>query len=119
MNERAKSSNFELYSWLFMRISGALIIFLAVTHIVIVHFVFGVDKINFKMVAERWAASGWRIFDLTLLVLALLHGSNGIRILIDDYIHAKGWRALLLNGLYVITICLIIFGGYIMMTFKA
>ena len=27
-----------------------------------------------------------------LLFLAILHGQNGLRVMIDDYIHARGWR---------------------------
>jgi len=111
--------NFELASWFFMRVSGTLIIVLVGIHLAYVHFVFGVDKINFKFVAGRWATPTWRTFDFVLLTLALLHGTNGARILIDDYIHARGWRTVMLSALYTITFLLLVIGGIVMLTFKA
>src|SRR5579884_4198220 len=89
--ERPSSNNFELYSWYFFRISGLLLIFLAVVHVVIMHVINQVSDINFQFVANRWASPFWRFFDWLLLTLALLHGLNGARIAIDDYIQARGW----------------------------
>jgi len=113
------TNDFELYSWLFMRISGALLIVLALIHLAFVHYVYGVEKINFNMVAARWANPTWRTFDFVLLTVALLHGGNGMRILIDDYIHSKGWRTLALSSLYTLGFLVLVFGGLIMLTFKA
>ena len=28
----------------------------------------------------------------SLLFLAIAHGQNGLRVLIDDYLHERGWR---------------------------
>jgi succinate dehydrogenase hydrophobic anchor subunit len=39
-----------------------------------------------------WQTIGWRMYDWLLLFLALTHGQNGLRIMIDDYVHARGWR---------------------------
>jgi len=110
--------NFELASWFFMRISGALIIVFVAIHLAFVHFVFGVDKIDFAMVARRWATPTWRTFDFVLLTVALLHGTNGARILVDDYIHARGWRTIVLSGLYTVTFLLLVVGGVVMLTFR-
>ena len=33
----------------------------------------------------KWANPFWQIWDLLLLWLAMLHGTNGIRVVIDDY----------------------------------
>ncbi|MDQ4107987.1 MAG: succinate dehydrogenase, partial [Actinomycetota bacterium] len=39
---------FELWTWLFMRISGIVLLFLAVGHVLIMHvFDEGVDRVNF------------------------------------------------------------------------
>ena len=110
--------NFELRSWFFMRISGALILILAFVHLAFVHFVYGVSQINYKFVGQRWATPTWRLFDFFLLTLALAHGSNGARILIDDYIRPKGWRTFMLTGLYVVSLFLLVLGGFVVITFQ-
>ncbi len=33
----------------------------------------------------KWANPFWQVWDLLLLWLAMLHGANGIRVIIDDY----------------------------------
>jgi succinate dehydrogenase / fumarate reductase membrane anchor subunit len=82
-----------LWSWYFFRVSGVLLLVLAFGHLLIVHIVNNVDVINYEFVALRWQTIGWRMYDWLLLFLAIVHGQNGLRILIDDYIHARGWRA--------------------------
>ncbi|MEN6371729.1 MAG: succinate dehydrogenase [Armatimonadota bacterium] len=110
--------NFELKSWYFMRVSGALIVVLVMIHLAFVHFVHGVDEIDTKFVLNRWANPTWRLLDFSLLLLALLHGTNGMRILVDDYIHAKGWRTFILTGLYTMTLALLVLGGLVMLTIQ-
>lgn len=113
------SGDFELLSWFFMRASGALLIILVLTHIGIVHYVYGVDKVNFDMVSRRWATPTWRIFDAVMLTLALFHGGNGVRILIDDYIRSSALRTLALSTLYTAVFVLLVLGWLVLVTFKA
>jgi len=117
--ERPSSNNFELYSWYFFRISGLLLIFLAVVHVVIMHVINQVSDINFQFVANRWASPFWRFFDWLLLTLALLHGLNGARIAIDDYIQARGWRIVALSALWSAAIIFLILGSVAIVTFNA
>lgn len=112
------SGNFELKSWYFMRVSGALIIVFVLIHLLFVHFIVSVDKINSAVVANRWSKPTFLLLDITLLVLALTHGANGMRIMIDDYIRPKGWRTLALTALYTATFLLLVLGGGVMLTFK-
>ncbi len=78
--------NFELYAWVFMRISGVLLVILVLAHFGIMHVLdHGLDRINFAFVSGRWANPFWRVYDFALLALALLHGGNGLRVIIDDY----------------------------------
>ncbi len=111
--------DFELFSWFFMRISGALLIFLVAIHIAFVHFINGVDQINFAFVAKRWATPTWRTIDIIMLALAMAHGGNGIRILIDDYVRTKGWRTAALSGLYTVGFVTLVLGALVILTFKA
>src|SRR5581483_1867620 len=52
--QRRPMNRTELNIWLFMRISGFLLIFLALFHFFIMHFVYGVDTIDFNFVVARW-----------------------------------------------------------------
>lgn len=88
-------SGFELASWYFFRLSGALLLLLALGHIFITHYLNAPSFTTFDFVARRYQGPIWRSFDWLLLVLALLHGLNGLRIVIDDYVRPAGWRVLL------------------------
>jgi succinate dehydrogenase / fumarate reductase membrane anchor subunit len=79
-------SNFELYAWVFMRVSGVLLVLLVLALFAIMHvFGGGLDRVNFAFVSGRWANPFWRVYDAAMLTLALLHGGNGLRVIIDDY----------------------------------
>lgn len=111
------SGGFELYAWLFMRVSGVGLLFLALGHLVIMHIINNVDVIDFNFVADRYRSFGWRIYDLLLLVLAMLHGINGARVVIDDYLR-QGKRVLCLSLLYVVGFSLMILGSLVILTFQ-
>src|SRR6201991_4629062 len=77
---RSGQTNFELYSWLFMRLSGLILVVLVLGHLFIMMVLDGgVTKINFAFVAGRWSNPFWQVWDLTMLWLAELHGVNGLR----------------------------------------
>ena len=45
----------------------------------------GIHRIDFAFVAGKWANPFWQVWDLLMLWLAMLHGSNGLRTIINDY----------------------------------
>ena len=108
----------ELWSWLFMRLSGLVLLFLALGHLVIMHLINNVEAINYAFVANRYAGWGWRAYDLLLLVLAMIHGINGARVIIDDYLYQGLWRAATLAALYLICGGLLLLGIYAALFFK-
>jgi succinate dehydrogenase / fumarate reductase membrane anchor subunit len=78
--------SFELYAWVFMRVSGVLLVLLVLAHFAIMHVVDGgISRVNFAFVSGRWSNPFWRVYDFAMLTLALLHGGNGLRVIIDDY----------------------------------
>lgn len=117
MAGRIFRGSFELYSWLFMRISGAVIAVLVIIHLIYLHFLIGVEKIDFSVVASRWSSSGWRIFDLVMLLLALAHGGNGVRIVLEDYLRKRVWRIAALTVLGIVWVALIVIGTHVILTF--
>ena len=111
-------SNFELYGWLFMRVSGIILIFLVLGHLFIMNILDGgVQRINFAFVAGRWASPFWQIWDLSMLWLAMLHGGNGMRTIINDYAERNQTRFWLKMLLYVSTAFIIALGTLVIFTF--
>jgi len=86
------SRNFETIAWQWMRYSGILLIPLAWTHVILQDVLIGVHRIDLNYVAMRWATLGWRVFDVLLLAFAFAHGMNGLRQVLNDYIHAEKVR---------------------------
>ena len=112
------SSSFELFSWFYMRISGVLISVLLLGHIIIMHVLHHVDEIDYQFAAGRLANPFWRIYDLVLLVLVLAHGLTGVRIVIDDYIHNRGWRVVLKTVLYATGALFFVVGAFVLLAFQ-
>jgi succinate dehydrogenase / fumarate reductase membrane anchor subunit len=83
---------FELFSWYFFRISGVILIFLVIIHLILMHVTTDVSQTVYDYVAARYANPFWRVYDLVLLTLALLHGLNGLRIVVEDNVRSRGWR---------------------------
>ena len=108
----------ELYAWLFMRVSGVLLLLLALGHLVIMHLIHSVDEIDFAFVAGRWANPLWRLYDWMLLTLALVHGFNGLRVMVDDYVRQAGWRMICLVVVYALTFFFLIAGSMVVLTFQ-
>ena len=111
------TSNLELYAWFFMRISGIILLTVAVFHLLYMHIAIGVENIDFDTVAGRWESPFWRLFDLFMLVFAWLHCTNGVRIVLDDYVRPQGWRTLLKSILYLFGFIIIVLGAYVIFTF--
>ena len=112
------SGGLELWSWCFMRISGILLLFLALGHLVLMHLIHNVDEIDYAFVAARYAGWLWRSYDWLMLVLAMIHGTNGARILIDDYLHPPIWRRVALTALYVVCGGLTVLGTVVALFFQ-
>jgi succinate dehydrogenase / fumarate reductase membrane anchor subunit len=113
------ASNFELYSWWFMRISAVVMILLVGFHLFYMHVILGVDAIDFDVIAGRWESPFWRLYDFFMLVFAWLHCANGVRVVLDDYVHPQGWRVLLKSILYITVFVLLVLGTYVVFTFKS
>lgn len=113
----AESGGIELFSWYFFRVSGLALIFLAIFHVVIMHVVNTVDEIDYAFVADRWNSPFWKVYDFLLLTLALLHGINGARLSIDDYVQSSGWRVAAHTLLWSIALVFMVIGVLAIVTF--
>jgi succinate dehydrogenase / fumarate reductase membrane anchor subunit len=86
----AAPKNFERYAFLFMRTSGIALLVLAVGHMIIQHVLNSSGNLTLQFVADQWNSWGWRAYDIFLLAFAIPHGINGLRNVLEDYIHNAG-----------------------------
>lgn len=112
-----RSRNLETWSWLFMRLSGLVLVFLALIHFSVTHIVNDVVETDYDFVADRWGNPWWRTFDWLLLTLALAHGLNGLRWIVDDYVRRPAARRFVLTSLVGLTAVLFVGGTFTILTF--
>jgi succinate dehydrogenase / fumarate reductase membrane anchor subunit len=113
-----KAGNFELNSWLFMRGSGLLLVVLVFGHLFVNLWLGdGIQQIDFAFVAGKWASPFWQVWDLAMLWLAMLHGMNGLRTIINDYATRSGTRFTLKTLLYFATFVTVVLGTLVIFTF--
>ena len=110
-------TEFEMKAWLFMRISGLLLILLAVGHMFIMHIFNDTLNLDYEFVAKRWDDYTIRAFDWLLLALSLLHGGNGVRIVLHDNILNPTIRRISILSLFAITFIFFLLGSYGLFTF--
>lgn len=107
-----------MYGWIFMRLSGVVLVVLVLGHLLIQLVLDGgVSKIGFAFVAGRWASPFWQVWDLLMLWLAMLHGANGLRTVINDYAERANTRLWLKGLLYTATVFTILLGTLVIFTF--
>jgi succinate dehydrogenase / fumarate reductase membrane anchor subunit len=102
-----------------MRVSGVLLVFLILGHLM-VNLVLperGVKSIDFAFVAGKWAHPFWQVYDGIMLWLALIHGTNGMRTLVNDYSEREWVRKTLNIALWVVCASLLILGTLVITTF--
>ena len=113
-----RSGNFELNSWLFMRASGLLLLVLVFGHLFVNLMTGqGIHAIDFAFVAGKWATPFWQVWDLAMLWLAELHGTNGLRTIINDYATKPNTRFLLKTLLYFSALIVLLLGTLVIFTF--
>jgi succinate dehydrogenase / fumarate reductase membrane anchor subunit len=109
---------FEMGAWLFMRLSGIVLVVLIFGHLFVNLMVGnGVHAIDFGFVAGKWASPFWQWWDLAMLWLAMLHGTNGVRTIVNDYADRDTVRFWLLVVLYAAATAIVILGTLVIFTF--
>jgi succinate dehydrogenase membrane anchor subunit len=121
MNEAGRprpQGGIDLLAWIFMRVSGVVLLFMVLLHLAIMHIINNIEVINYHFVAERYATPFWRTYDVVMLWLAFIHGLNGVRVMIDDYVGSRGWRVFSLASLYVLGFVFLVLGSLAVLTFN-
>jgi succinate dehydrogenase / fumarate reductase, membrane anchor subunit len=77
----------------------------------------GITAIDFGFVAGKWASPFWQVWDLLMLWLAMLHGTNGVRTIINDYAERDALRMWLKIALYSAFVVVVVLGTLVIFTF--
>ncbi|MBM3326869.1 MAG: succinate dehydrogenase, hydrophobic membrane anchor protein [Calditrichaeota bacterium] len=100
------------FNWFFQRVTGAVLLITLLIHFWALHF-FGTPtgEITYESVMQRLQHPLWRGIDMLFLVAALFHAMNGLTLLANDYVRAKGWRIAIIGSLWVAAIFYLIVGS--------
>ncbi len=115
---RRKRVNLEKWGWIFMRASGVLLVVLIFGHLFINLMVGeGIHVLDFAFVAGKFATPFWQWWDVIMLWLALIHGANGMRTIVNDYVTGPRLRAALVWAIGLAAALLILLGTLVVFTF--
>lgn len=113
----SNQNQLERYAYLFMRLTGAGLLILAVGHMLIQHVLNSSGNLTIQFVATQWNDWGWKTYDMLLLIFAISHGFNGLRGVLEDYIHNDTTMIWIKRILLVFCIITIIWAGFAISTF--
>lgn len=115
---RGRGRNLEKWGWIYMRASGVLLVVLIFGHL-FVNLVLGegVKQIDFAFVGGKLASPFWQVWDVLMLWLALIHGANGMRTIINDYSSGRTFAKIMKFALFASAAVLIILGTLVVFTF--
>jgi succinate dehydrogenase / fumarate reductase membrane anchor subunit len=102
-----------------MRVSGVLLVVLIFGHL-FVNLVLGdgIKAVDFAFVAGKWANPFWQVWDGLMLWLALIHGGNGMRTLVNDYAHNRTVNRILKLAILAAVVVLIAIGSFTVTVFN-
>ncbi len=113
----ARAFSFEYIMWLFMRISGLGMSILALIGVAYALYIGARTQMDLGTllrwtffpisthvasadiaVLEQWANPFWSIMQYLLILFAISHAFNGLRMVVEDYM-GSGWGTILFRGL--------------------
>ncbi|WP_291426297.1 succinate dehydrogenase, hydrophobic membrane anchor protein [Deinococcus sp.] len=111
-------SNAELNWWIFMRVSGLILMFLVLGHVYMTFIQVSESDATYDAVINKLGNPAWKLYDWLILVLALLHGTNGARYVIEDYVRSRPNRAWVKMFFFTLVGLLFAFGTVGLMAVK-
>ena len=126
---------FEYFMWIFTRLSGIGMIFLAVLGMAGA-FIMGarlqmdlatlmrwtffpnpnhVVNSNIPDVAIGWATAFWQIMQMLIVFFGITHGFNGLRVVVEDYTGQSIWRPFLRGLIFLLWMFMMIVAVYVIL----
>jgi succinate dehydrogenase / fumarate reductase membrane anchor subunit len=116
---RRRGFNSEKWGWIFMRASGVLLLVLIFGHLFVnLMLGQGIKALDFAFVGGKWSDPFWQVCDCAMLWLALIHGANGMRTIVNDYAHNRLLGVIFKGGLIAATVVLLILGTFVVFSFS-
>ncbi|TDX80508.1 succinate dehydrogenase / fumarate reductase membrane anchor subunit [Rathayibacter sp. PhB151] len=116
---RSSGTNWEKWGWIYMRASGIVLIVLIFGHLIFNLLLGdGIKAIDFGFVGGKLANPFWQWWDVAMLWLALIHGGNGMRTLVNDYATSPLLARVFKGGIVVSVVALIALGTYVVFGFN-
>jgi succinate dehydrogenase / fumarate reductase membrane anchor subunit len=118
VTRKRRRVNLEKWGWIYMRASGVVLVVLIFGHL-FVNLVAGdgVKAIDFAFVGGKLSQPFWQVWDTLLLWLALIHGANGMRTIVNDYASNRLLRTIFKVALVASAVLLIVLGTLVIYTF--
>lgn len=120
-------ANLQKWGWLYMRISGVLLVVLIFGHLFVNligwsvnedgEVMHGVHQVTFAFVAGKYAGGFWQWWDVAMLWLGLIHGANGMTTVTNDYVVHSTARKVLVGAIWIAAALLIVLGTLVVFTF--
>lgn len=111
--------NFERTAYTFMRLSGVALLFLAIGHTFLHLIINNVHDLTVgKIALENWSDPIRRASEFLLLIFAMSHGLNGLRNVLEDYVHNKGGVTAIRYGLAAFCIVTLLVVGFAIIAFN-
>ncbi len=115
---RKKGANLEKWGWVYMRVSGMILVVLIFGHLFVNLLTGdGIHQIDFAFVAGKFSNPFWQWWDVLMLWLAFIHGTNGMRTIVNDYVTNAKVRKVLVTSLWVVAGFMILLGTLVVFTF--
>jgi succinate dehydrogenase / fumarate reductase membrane anchor subunit len=125
-----RGSALEYYLWIFTRLSGVFMLFLGAFGIVYANLAgartlmdmstqyrwgffpiyWHVQNSDIPDVFPNWSNSFWQVYGLLLFMVAAIHGFNGLRVIVEDYVH-RPYLLLFAQGLVFVLFMFTLFAG--------
>ncbi len=115
---KSRGINWEKWGWVYMRVSGVVLLVLIFGHLFVNLMVGeGVKAIDFAFVGGKWSDPFWMVWDTLMLWLAMIHGGNGMRTIVNDYARTPVLRKILKGAILASVVVLIVLGTLVVFTF--
>ena len=99
-----------LWPWLGQRVTAVLVLVTITVHLVLTHYI-AIGELSFDNIADRLAGGAVLINDIVLLVAAVYHGLNGLRMVVLDWgLASSGGRRVFDAVLWLVGILAIVYG---------
>ncbi|HIC88596.1 MAG TPA: hypothetical protein EYP04_04240 [Anaerolineae bacterium] len=125
-------SRFELYAWFYTRISGVTFLLMGAFNLIFANLAgrgavdaptqmrWAFFPISFHIQSSdvagepSWENPFWQVYSFLLITMAMTHGFNGLRVVLDDYVRHPLVLAWLQGFLWVLWLMVIFMAGYIL-----